>query len=1004
MDSSSRRSFSGGSENEGGRGSDYYRSRPGSRYSRSRSRSRERNRSHGGIRHRNSRSRSRDRDRSPVFRNDQHRGGRGGAGNGDPDFYHSLINDDYRDQDERNYNSRSNFENRQFRRHDSFDRRHRDRDGESDRELNDYEYEQRSRDLDSRDRSSTDRDWYHNRSRSREHSRPWNRNNNHDDRSRSNERNTRHRDHRMYNGGGSNHNRDRDRDRDREQDRERDRDRDRDRERRGSSDYDSDEGHMRRNKYRSTTEALNIIIIFGLTKEMTRADIMSELIKVNMEPACIRIIRKQGTDSSRGIAFVEFNTVEEAKQWMDITQGVLKLNDERVSMRYSHKRIQDWNCYKCGVCNFKFRFYCFVCKTSREDSETTFSSGSEGVDEVSTILTKKIMLRNLDALTNEEAVLTALQLHLKDLSKTVSKVLISRDSLTQASRGICYLHFDTLVDSMNVHNALTALDPPLTLDDRVVAITYCIDLEEQQALPKNPKELAVKDSTVNSGNISAVSPSGLGGNYTLADVPRLAEYSASLYASNPAEHAYYVQYYTEYYTADINKNNRDSHLTEANSGAAVALSAIQRKQKKMSSIETTITAAATAAAQAAAQVKATLAAQVASAPKGNDGKIYPTPDVTQYQYDETSGYYYDSTTGLYYNAHSQYYYNNETGAYLYWDQRRSTYVLATPASTQAALQEVLADAEQKGEEESKKAKEKEGGNKHDKVKVAKKIVKDMEKWAKQLNQKKDYTAVATPQPILANEVATTSRGNQGGYADVGFSILEKKERGKLNDYAPNPTVGPMNKLVNAYGGTSDSEEDNAASSQNTQSSAVVSGGGGAEESDYVDFHKLTCLLCKRAFQSLEVLQKHLKMSTLHKENLAKLNQNTSSSIEEALAYRDRAKERRLKYGESDPPPPNRSRERFEQEIKTLQSRQKQSTSATPAMPISSSNVGSRLLQKMGWSEGQGLGRKNQGRTQIIEADGRSNYVGLGNKSGQMIPGNDYKSYIKKMMKQRYENA
>lgn len=35
-------------------------------------------------------------------------------------------------------------------------------------------------------------------------------------------------------------------------------------------------------------------------------------------------------------------------------------------------------------------------------------------------------------------------------------------------------------------------------------------------------------------------------------------------------------------------------------------------------------------------------------------------------------------------------------------------------------------------------------------------------------------------------------------------------------------------------------------------------------------------------------------------------------------------------------------------------------------PINSDNVGSRLLQKMGWSEGQGLGRKNQGRTSIIE--------------------------------------
>ncbi|XP_016997795.2 RNA-binding protein 5-A [Drosophila takahashii] len=1008
MDSRNGRSFSGGSGSEGGRGNNYYRSRPGSRYSRSRSRSRERNRGYGGFRQRNSRSRSRD--RSPTFRND-HRGGRGG--NGDPDLYHNLINDDYR-EDQRNYNPRNNYDNRQFRRDDNFDRRNRDRDCDSERELNDYEYEQRCRDYDSRDRNSIDRDRFQERSHSREQNRPWNnRNFNHDDRSRSNERNTRPRDNRMYNGGGSsNHNRERERDWDQ--------DRDRQRERRGSSDYDSDEGHMRRNKYRGTAEALNIIIIFGLTKDMTRADIMSELIKVNMEPACIRIIRKHGTDSSRGIAFVEFNTVEEAKQWMDITQGVLKLNDQRVTMQYSHKRIQDWNCNKCGVCNFKFRFYCFVCKTSREDSETTFSSGSEGVDEVSSILTKKIMLRNLDALTNEEGVLTALQQHLSDLSKTVSKVIISRDTLTQASRGICYLHFDTLVDSMNVHNALTSLDPPLTLDDRLVAVTYCNDLEERQALPKDPKGSAVKasEASVKSRDISAVPPTGLGGNYTLADVPRLAEYSASLYASNPAEHAHYVQYYTDYYTADIAKKNSDPQLTEANSGAAVALSAIQRKQKKMNSIETTITAAATAAAQAAAEVKATFAAAQGgvTAPRGNDGKTYPTPDVTQYQYDETSGYYYDRSTGLYYDAHSQYYYNNETGAYLYWDQKRSTYVLATPASTQAALQETLADAEQK-EEEAKKAREKEkdkeeGGNKHDKVKVAKKIVKDMEKWAKQLNQKKDYTAVATPQPILGNEGPTTSRGNQGGYADVGFSILEKKERGKLNEYAPQAQVpGPMNKLVNAYGGASDSEEDSAQNFQSSQTAAGSgggpAGGGGASESDYVDFQKLTCLLCKRAFQSLDILQKHLKMSTLHKENLAKLNQNTAgdASIDEALSYRDRAKERRLKYGESDPPPPNRSRERFEQEIKTLQTRQKDPSGAAPAMPISSSNVGSRLLQKMGWSEGQGLGRKNQGRTQIIEADGRSNNVGLGNKSaGHMMPGYDYKSYIKMKMKQRYENV
>lgn len=86
-----------------------------------------------------------------------------------------------------------------------------------------------------------------------------------------------------------------------------------------------------------------------------------------------------------------------------------------------------------------------------------------------------------------------------------------------------------------------------------------------------------------------------------------------------------------------------------------------------------------------------------------------------------------------------------------------------------------------------------------------------------------------------------------------------------------------------------------------------------------------------------------------------------------LNYRDRAKERRLKYGESDPPPPNRSKERFEKEVKSV------SRAAQPnvsALPIGENNVGNRLLQKKGWSEGQGLGRTNQGRTNIQVYNGK----------------------------------
>lgn len=78
----------------------------------------------------------------------------------------------------------------------------------------------------------------------------------------------------------------------------------------------------------------------------------------------------------------------------------------------------------------------------------------------------EIMLRNLDVLTNEEGVLTAIQQYAPDLAKKICKVLISRDTLTQTSRGICYLNFDSLVDSMNLHNILSTLEPPLKIDNR----------------------------------------------------------------------------------------------------------------------------------------------------------------------------------------------------------------------------------------------------------------------------------------------------------------------------------------------------------------------------------------------------------------------------------------------------------------------------------------------------------------------------------------------------------
>ena len=71
--------------------------------------------------------------------------------------------------------------------------------------------------------------------------------------------------------------------------------------------------------------------------------------------------------------------------------------------------------------------------------------------------------------------------------------------------------------------------------------------------------------------------------------------------------------------------------------------------------------------------------------------------------------------------------------------------------------------------------------------------------------------------------------------------------------------------------------------------------------------------------------------------------------------------------------------------------------------IGSDNIGNRLLKKMGWNDGQGLGKSNQGRTQIIEAERRISSVGLGVQgSNYSVVGDSYKDCVKKMMFHRYQ--
>ena len=385
--------------------------------------------------------------------------------------------------------------------------------------------------------------------------------------------------------------------------------------------------------------------------------------------------------------------------------------------------------------------------------------------------------------------------------------------------------------------------------------------------------------------------SNQGKKFSDKDIQKMAEYSADLYAKNDTERESYVEYYRKYYREG------------GDAGPAVA--ALFNDKKGSSGKRSTDIGTVTVS--------------------GVEYKKFKTPDVNSYQYDETSGYYYDPVSTLYYDANSQYYFNSKSSKFCYWDAHHETFLPAPEGDEKSDDKKVVGK---------------------DKVKTAKRIQKDMEKWAKTLNQRKDQSksnSVASPD--------NSGPSSQKGAEDIAFSILQRKEK-------------PDSGLPGLAGyGSEEEEEEPAASS----SSSLA-------ELNLTDWEKLACLLCKRQFQSKEKLTKHNTLSDLHKQNIVDWRKQNVGGAEggdsnknleaNSFQYRDRAKERRNKFGDDDKPVQNKFKEKY---LKALDEvTVSGGASETANMPkIGEENVGNRMLQKMGWKDGLGLGKKNQGRTEII---------------------------------------
>lgn len=239
-----------------------------------------------------------------------------------------------------------------------------------------------------------------------------------------------------------------------------------------------------------------------------------------------------------------------------------------------------------------------------------------------------------------------------------------------------------------------------------------------------------------------------------------------------------------------------------------------------------------------------------------------------------------SILGFYYDANSQYYFNSQTQQFMYWDANYETYLPADINSTsdsKTATHVNNNNANSHSNNDTKKDK-KEKDKAQDKVKIAKKIAKDMEKWAKTLNQKKEQTARPSLTSLTVNEASNVSSGfvpvstDSTSSSDIGFAVLEKKASTSFHD--------PDSSLAEALQFQRVASERQLTSTVQAPSSledpaAIID----AEENRLTDWDKLACLLCKRQFTSRELLNKHQQLSELHKVNNKLKSESTTVNIE-----------------------------------------------------------------------------------------------------------------------------
>ncbi|XP_017758221.1 PREDICTED: angiogenic factor with G patch and FHA domains 1 [Eufriesea mexicana] len=376
---------------------------------------------------------------------------------------------------------------------------------------------------------------------------------------------------------------------------------------------------------------------------------------------------------------------------------------------------------------------------------------------------------------------------------------------------------------------------------------------------------------------------------------------------------------------------------------------------------------------------------------------------TGFVYEETSGLYYDYNSGYYYDAKQGLYYDGNTGTYYYYDETSGSYQFHSQA--QVTVNEAAAYVHSKKEQKTRKA-IKDEGKKRKLAKREEQLEDELEEGECSSNDNDSTSNDITPELCTSSDsdheedqdlaktyppcmriivketnlskvkigslflVAYTggSIGREGDHSVVIPDINISKHHARFV-YNEDKKIYEIIDLGSRNGTFLNSKRLSVAK-QESEPHEVTHGSivqvGTTKLLCHIHNGNETCGHCEPGLvqQSNNAEENKASKKEQHKQELKRLKykfgvekDNVATASQLALGYQDRAQSRRQCVGS------------LNHHAKTQQS--------SMDISIAKDNRGFKLLSKMGWSEGQSLGKEGDGPIEPVSLTNNPSKTGLG---------------------------